>query len=190
MPAASGASTIAGKIVTMSKVMVLTWRSPVQVEQSCRRLDHNPPRADVNRRADLRSKRNEYLTVLAFHDEPAAPQGAFDALHDSYQAAVSRFHPTPHEVVVVERSCRQGDQLPCRDPQLETGQRGGIRYPVNACHPYYRAIILEPDAGERQLLYRSPPPHEQLGARPEALAWKIGLQIHDELSPQAVRAGN
>src|SRR5205823_4573709 len=99
IPAPSAARTIAGKIVTMSNVTVLTG-SRVDVQQALGRLDHDTFTRDIDRPADFGRERNQDFPLRTRHHEPAAGKGSLDALDRAHVLAAARHHLTANQLVV------------------------------------------------------------------------------------------
>src|SRR5947209_5758537 len=105
-PAASGSSIMAGKIVTMSKVIAAASRSGrvrlqpdlVHLEQTLGRVDLDPLDRRIDDRADVRHERNQHFSFRAVDHQPAARHRALDVADEADCPAVPRFHPAPNQV--------------------------------------------------------------------------------------------
>src|SRR5436190_21498558 len=94
MPAASGCSIIAGKIVTMSKVGILAT-SPrlslnVQLQQTVRRRHDYPLRNRIDRGADLVNERHQHLAPFAADHETTASDRTLNVFHNANRLARRR----------------------------------------------------------------------------------------------------
>src|SRR5687767_1486141 len=77
-PSARKPSNIRGKIVTKS------IRNGIEVVQSFGQRDDDPPRLEVDLRADVRRERHlERLAIRAFHFEEKASAALVDVDHDA-----------------------------------------------------------------------------------------------------------
>src|SRR5262249_33685450 len=108
-PSVRAASIIAGKIVTMSNVTVLTGLtkltgSRVHIQQPVRRIDHDAFARDIDRPAYVLRQRDQNLARAVPDNEPAAAERAFDPFHRPNRPPVFGHHRAASEIVMVVRA--------------------------------------------------------------------------------------
>ncbi len=153
-------------------------------------FDHDPLAVRVNRRADFRRERDQDLVVSRRDDQAAHAGAPVHIRDDPDQLPGAGLDPAADQVVVINHSGGQLDELLGRNPQLEARQR---LCGIDAIEPgdrHDRAALMKPHAGQRQRLHSFTPRDEQLGARLKSLFREIGLDVDDHLTAKAVRTSD
>src|SRR5688572_23470712 len=178
-PSASPASTIRGKIVTMSNF--------IQFEQPLRRCDPNPARGHVDLDADVDRERDQYFTTRALDHQPASAGAAVHPDDGADPGAVSRFHRASGKLVLVvaprlERLERffGNSQLESREPL----DRIDARQPFEANH---RLAVLHPGGRDRELFLASRGSCPHRGAGSKSLGDEIRFRVDDDIAAETVR---
>ena len=143
-PSARPASTIRGKIVTMSnfidlvRVVRIARRAPaIHLEQSLRRRDPNPLPLDVDLDANLGGQRNQHLAARPLDHQQAARRAAIHPHHVPDALAGHGLHRAADQLVVVVRARLERLQRLFRHSQLQSGEPFDVldrREPFEADH--------------------------------------------------------
>src|SRR5687767_11600498 len=176
-PSARPASTIRGKIVTMSNF--------IQLEQSLRRFDPDPAAGDVDLDADVDGERDQYFTTRTLDHQPASTSPAVHPDHRS-DRAVTRAHRTSNELMLVVLPRLERLQRFFRDSQLEPREPLGRFDARHAFETDNWPPVLHPCRRDRELLLalRGSHPHRRAGPKP--LGDEVRFRVDDDIAAETV----
>src|SRR5688572_14100701 len=181
-PSASPASTIRGKIVTMSNF--------IQLEQSLGRFDPDSPGGDVDVDADLSGQRHQYFTTRTVDDQPAAAGTALNPNDRSYRLAFRRLDRATNQLMLVVAARLERLQRCLRNSQLESSEaldRFDARQSFEADH---RAAVLHARGRNRELFFASRRSRPQRRSRAEPFGDEIRLGIDNDIAAETMGPGH